>query len=257
MERRQKIILALAIGAVLILLGSSIVRCSMTSSEQAGHDVPAAGETTNTSSESGAIAGVNANASQQKLPQTEPDALGTLKGNPWTSEDGARSITFKDGRYVESDGVITSMATFDVSAVSAESGQTSIFLKLDQPDGSTKDSLVLIRQDLFGSYTVSSDDFTLEKTYHQGTANQSPLAVEGVNDEFRELLGGTTDALGAAISDYAHAYVPTATKAVWAQSLVVDYASGTVSANFTCDDAAATVLTVEYARGPSTFTVMG
>ena len=34
-------------------------------------------------------------------------------------------------------------------------------------------------------------------------------------------------------------------------------ASGTVSANFTCDDAASTVLTVEYARGPATFKVMG
>lgn len=256
MERRQKIILALAIGAVLILIGSTVVRCSMTGSDQVGHDVPAEASTGSDSGEA-APTGVSAEASDQKLPTSEIDALGVLKGNAWASEDGKSTIAFKDGRYVESDGVASNMTTFDVSTVTKETGQTSIMLKLDMADGSTKDSLVLLRQDNLGACTVSSDDFTLEKTYHQGTANQSPLAVEGVNDEFRELLGGTTDALDTAISDYAHAHVPTATKAAWDQALVVDYASGTVSANFTCDDTAKTVLTVEYARGPATFTVVG
>lgn len=251
MNKKGRILMALAIGAVTILVGSSVVRCTLVhQDETAGQTVPVEPEDAQARPDA-------SDASSQKLPAAEKDALSILKDSAWTADGGRSTIAFKDGRYVESDGTANNMTAFDVSSVTKEGGQTSVMLRLDLPDGTAKDSLVLLRQDASGACSVSSDDFALAKTYVQGTPNAAAVELVGVNDEFRELLGGTTEGLAEAVTDYAHAHVPTATKATWEQSLVVDYASGTASANFTCDDAASTVLTVEYARGPATFTVMG
>ncbi len=251
MNKKGKILMALTIGAVVVLVGSSVVRFTLVHrDETVGQIVPVESEDSQAKPNT-------LDASSQKLPADEKDALATLKNSVWTADGGKSTITFKDGRYAESDGVANNMTAFDVSSVVEENNQTSIMLKLDLPDGTTKDSLVLVRQDAAGACTVSSDDFTLAKTYSQGASDAGAVEVAGVNDEFRELLGGTTEGLSKAVTDYAHAHVPTTTKATWDQSLVVDYAGGTVSANFTCDDAASTVLTVEYARGPATFKVMG
>lgn len=251
MNKKGKILMALAIGAVVILVGSSVVRCTRVhQDETVGQIVPVESEGTQAQSNT-------SDASSQKPSADEEDALTTLRSSVWTADGGKSAIAFKDGRYAETDGVANNMTAFDVASVTKENDQTSIMLKLDLPDGSTKDSLVLVRQDEAGVCTVSSDDFTLAKTYSQGIPNAGAVEVAGVNDEFRELLGGTTEGLSQAVTDYAHAHVPTATKATWVQSLVVDYASGTVSANFALDDAASTVLTVEYARGPATFKVVG
>ncbi len=251
MNKKGKILMALAIGAVVILVGSSVVRYTLV------HQDETVGQIVPVESEDNQAQPNTLDTSSQNLPADEKDALAILKSSVWTADGGKSTIAFKDGRYAESDGVANNMTAFDVSSVTKESNQTSIMLKLDLPDGTTKDSLVLVRQDAAGAYTVSSDDFTLAKTYSQGAPNAGVVEVIGVNDEFRELLGGTTEGLSKAATEYAHAHVPTATKATWTQSLVVDYASGTVSANFTCDDTASTVLTIEYARGPATFKVMG
>lgn len=251
MNKKSKILMALAIGAVFILVGSSVVRCTLV------HQDESLGQIVPVESEGNQEVPDTPDISNQKLPTDEKDALSMLKSSVWTADGGKTTITFKDGRYAETDGVANNMTAFDVISVAKENNQTSIMLKLDQADGSTKDSVVLVRQDAAGAYTVSSDDFTLAKTYSQGAPNIGSVEIVGINDEFRELLGGTTEGLSKAVTDYAHASVPTATKATWTQSLVVDYASGTVSANFTCDDATSTVLTVEYARGPATFKVMG
>lgn len=251
MTNKTKVLLALAVGAMLILVASTVVRCTLV------HRIDPQEQAGSVAIEEGAANQPDQGTQEQELPVSEANALIVLKSNAWTAENGQTSITFKDGRYVESDGTAVKLSTFDIDSVSKQGKQTTIMIKLDQENGAVKDSMVLLRQADDGSYVVASDDFQLAKSYMQGSVNVSPLEIVGINDEFRELLGGSTDGIQAAISDYAHTVVPTATKATWANTLVVDYAQHIVTANFTCDDAAATVLTVEYARGPATFTVVG
>ncbi|MBU5406495.1 hypothetical protein KQI08_11355 [Paraeggerthella hongkongensis] len=251
MTNKTKVLLALAVGAMLILVASTVVRCTLV------HQIPPQEQADSAAIEEGAANQSDQSTQEQELPAGEADSLEVLKGNAWTAENGQTSITFKDGRYVESDGTAVKLSTFDINSVSKQGKQTTIMLKLDQENGTVKDSMILLRQSDDGSYVVTSDDFQLAKSYSQGSINVQPLEIVGINDEFRELLGGNTDGIQAAISDYAHTCAPTAHKATWANTLVVDYAQHIVTANFTCDDAAATVLTVEYARGPATFTVVG
>ena len=195
MNKKGKILMALAIGAVVILVGSSVVRCTLV------HQDETVGQIVPVESEDNQAQPNTLDTSSQKLPADEKNALAILKSSVWTADGGKSTIAFKDGRYAESDGVANNMTAFDVKSVTKESSQTSIMLKLDLPDGTTKDSLVLVRQDAAGAYTVLSDDFTLAKTYSQGAPNAGVVEVIGVNDEFRELLGGTTEGFSKAVTD--------------------------------------------------------
>lgn len=250
MTSKTKVLMALAIGAVFILIASTVVRCTLVHQEASPQDSTPAIEQTEQAQES-------QDAVVQQQPASAQSAMETLKANAWSGDGGKSTVTFKDGRFIESDGTATKLSTFDVVSEDAKDDQTTITIKLDQADGSTKDSMIFLREDSKGTYTVACDDFQLAKSYAQGAVNVSDVTVEGVNDEFRELLGGTTDSLQKAITEYAHAKVPTATKVTWLKELVISYEDNTVSANFRCDDAASTMLTVEYDRAASTFSVVG
>ncbi len=253
MSKKSKLVFALAIAAVLILVGSTVVRCTLVHQSN--------GPATSTTEQSSGQDSSNQNDAQTQATDTSvadatAEAVSILQKNAWSADDGKASIAFKDGRFVETDGTTSALTTFDVTSVSAQPNQTTVMVRIDNADATTSDSMLLIRKSETGALRVVSDSFKLAKSYNQGKANSNPVKVE-INDEFCELLGGTTDALGKAITDYAHENAPTATKATWDKSLVVDYAENRVSANFTLDDAAATVLTVEYARSSATFSVMG
>lgn len=250
MNRKNRVILALAIGAVVILAASTIARCLFQGTdEQLGQTVPA----TQTLAD---------DDQDEARTQSEDSAPGSsapmdiLKGSVWTSTSGG-TVTFKDARYVESDGKRSVLSTFDVKNVMQKPSQTEVLLALDKSDGTTKESLVLLRQKADGTWSVSSDDFQISTTYIQGSPTGAAIQIVGVNNEYRELLGGTTDALQDAIATYARTHIPSATKATWTRELVVSYADGTVTSNFTCDDAASTMLTVVYDRAACAFTVMG
>jgi hypothetical protein len=250
MNRKNRIILALAVGVVVILAASTIVRCSLSGAGgQLGQTVPATQAQADDDQDE-----VQAQSEDATTGAEEP--MGILKGSVWKSTSGA-TIAFKDARYVESDGTRSVLSTFDVKSVTRNSSQTEVLLALDKPDGTAKESLVLLRQAADGTWSVSSDDFQISTTYIQGSPSGAALRVVGVNDEYRELLGGTTDALQEAVATYARTHVPSAIEATWTRELVVSYADGTVTSNFTCDDTASTMLTVVYDRTACAFTVMG
>ena len=240
MDRKNKVMAALAIGAVVILAASSLVRCGMTrpggdrqaegGTDEVGQAVPADGGTTDST-------------------------LETLRSSAWKSADGTCSITFKEGRYVESDGTRSVLSTFDVGTATDEDGQTAIIVSLDSDGGKARDSLIVVRRDARGALTVASDDFRLSKTYVQ--AASGTLSVTGVNDELRELYGGSTDALSEALASYAATHVPGASTARWRGVLVIDYNERCATTSFTCDDAASTLLTVDYSLADKTYSVSG
>lgn len=250
MNRKNRIILALAVGVVVILAASTIARCSLSGAgEQLGQTVPV------TQPQADDNQGEVQAQSEDATPGAE-EPMDILKGSVWTSTSGA-TVTFKDARYVESDGTRSVLSTFDVKTVTQKSAQTELLLALDKPDGTAKEPLVLLRQKADGTWSVSSDDFQISTIYVQGNPTGEAIRVVGVNDEYRELLGGTTDALQEAVTTYARTHAPSATEATWTRELVVNYADGTVTSNLTCDDAASTMLTVVYDRTACAFTVMG
>ena len=254
MSKKNKVLLALAIGAMLILVASTVTRCTWAhQADQLGQIVPVENEQLANS----ANPEQNSEEDHAATITAETDPMAMLQQNVWTSTDGQAHIAFKEGRFVESDQTTTKLTTFDVVSTDTRAEQTTLIVSIDQTDGTSKDAMIALRQSDNGVLSVASDSFQPSPSYTQGAHNDKPLEIEGVNDEFRELLGGTTDALGQALSEYAQTAAPASTKATWSKELVVDYNTNTVSANFVLDDPASSVLTVEYARASNTFAVMG
>ena len=105
---------------------------------------------------------------EQAAHTPEQAALSMLVGNVWKSPDGKATLTFKDSRYVETEGSEVDFATFDVKQVTARDDGFALTLRLDATkDSEAKDSLVVIASDPKGIPTVSSDDFKLARTYVQ------------------------------------------------------------------------------------------
>ena len=157
MEKRKKALLALTIGMVLILVATTVARCSVVHAEQVQSDAFAEAAIDDVTSEVIDAKGDGSLTEDSKL--SGGDVIEVLKTNVWGSADGLTSIVFKDGRYVESDGTSSVMTTFDVGEVAIENDQTAIVLKVDCPDATVKDSLLLLRHDMTGALTISSDDF--------------------------------------------------------------------------------------------------
>lgn len=244
MEKKNKILAALALGSLLILLISSLAQCrySFQSEEQ---------ETPTEASD----ATITAQENNEEYQQEVNDALDFLKSSIWVSEKGDSSIEFKDNCYIESDGNSIQITAFEVLESTEDTSQTSLILSIEREDGTNKDSLVIIKGDSPVA-EIASDDFQLSQAYSQ-TDVETSVSIEEVNDELRELLGGSSENLKAAISNYVSIHLPYAQNITWSQVILIDYANQTVSTSFTCDDPSLTTLAIEYSLDDQAYEVVG
>lgn len=265
MERKNKVLLTLAIGAIVILIGSTVVRCALTS--DSSRNEATAGEasvaekpvSTGTTSSAGQQAGADESGQTRETgTQVEEEALGLLYGSIWKSADGVCSAVFKEGRFSETDGTQGTITTYDVASVSVDDGQMTLMLRLDATSSSEeKDCVLLLRQGEDDRWSASCDDFRLSKTYVQQIGERGSFSVVGVGVELAELLGGETDKLEDALASYTANNIPSATTATWTSEVVLDYKEQTLSTSFNCNDAGSTVLVVSRMLSGGEFTVTG
>lgn len=235
MERKNKLMLVAAIGAVAILVASSAVRCAAVRAADDGGQQQAAIEQEQQVEQEGADAADDSAAA----------TMAVLESHAWqTDGDASKTIAFKDGRFVESDGKDTRVTACDVTG--AGDGSLDVTLVRDG-DGRRQTVIALSGEE--GSYRVSSDGFAMSGAYVQGSGAKDPVAVSGLADPYTELIDGKRDELTSAIAAYCRDNVPTAKKANFDGEVYLDTSTGRTVATFHCDDAAATILSVEYSDG--------
>lgn len=236
MDRKNKVLLIAAIGAVAVLIASSAVRCSI-----AGR--------------AGAADAPEQHESQQaeEAPATQADdetAMGILRSHVWQAEGEPKdTCTFKEGSFVESkDGKLsaTAFTSGDETTTDKQAALTITPLREDFPEGA-KAAIIIDGQE--GSYTVSCDAFQLHKKYVQGKAPDAVLAVTGLADEYVELIGGKQAELESAIGEWAAKNAPAATEASFDGEVYLDLKAGRVAATFHLNDSAASIVSVAYADG--------
>lgn len=241
MERKNKLMLVAAIGAVAILVASSAVRCAAMRAADDGGQQQAAIEQEQQAEREGTEAPDDAVAA----------VMAVLESHAWQADgDASKTIAFKDGRFVESDGKDTRVTACDVTGES--DGSLDVALTRDG-DGRRQTVIALSGEE--GSYRVSSDGFAMSGTYVQGSGAKDPVAVSGLADPYIELIGGERDELASTIAAYCRDNVPTAKKATFDGEVYLDTNTGRTVATFHCDDTAATILSVEYSDGE--FSVSG
>lgn len=107
MQKKNKLMLAAAIGMVAIVVGSTAVRCSVTHTVEERID-PTGSSTTVES----AVQTQDAGQAAQKAPEegAAAETLALLRSNAWQAEGAPeRTLAFREGSFVESDGTSSSL----------------------------------------------------------------------------------------------------------------------------------------------------
>ena len=232
--------LAAAAGSVTILVLSSVVRCSL---GIAGDRQEAAAEAT-ASAAAAVPAETNGDAAETP-PQDE------LRAKSWRS--GQASVEFKGGLFVETEGDTTKATAFDVVSDSSQGAQRVLTIDAYGTDSVTR-TVVVVEGEGTGE-TVRSDAFKISKSYAVAPEGDRNLAIEGVDADYLSLVGGDEAPLEEAVADFCSSAVPTATVASFDGEVYLDTKAGTVSATFTCNDAARTIVSVTCSAG--SFSVSG
>ena len=236
--KRGKVIAVAAAGALVVLLASTIARCAAAGPAGAGQ---------------GAGGSAPEQAQQQAGPaEAAASTLEAAAGTSWVAEDGSgATLQVTDRSLVESatDGTVSALAYSAADEAEAD-GQAIVTLTLE--DGSAATLIVTLEDG--EPAAVASDAFSAAPSYVASEGGGGPFEVTGLDERYRELVGGDEDALRAAIGAYAARRSPQASSASFDGEVFLDLASGMVSATFHLDDNASTIVTVQWAGGA--FTVL-
>lgn len=254
MRKKNKLMLVAAVGMVAIVIASTAVRCSVahTADESRGQDGEPAVEQAADPRED-APSGQEGGEGEADL---EADILAVLQGNVWQAPGAPeRTVTFRDGSFVESDGTSVTLAAFDVTGAGEVQGQRYLDVEIMRDGSPDATSSTIILDEAEGTLSVASDGFAAEKRYVQGKTSETPMEVTGVREPYTELIDGKTGELASSIADWCAAHAPSAARASFDGEVYLDVASGRVSATFHLDDAARSIVTAVYEAGA--FSVLG
>ena len=118
MQKKNKLMLAAAIGMVAIVVGSTAVRCSV------AHTIEERAEPAGTGAAvESTVQAQDAGQSAQGAPGEDATAeiVALLRANAWQAEGAPeRTLAFREGSFVESDGTSVRLTAFEVKG----SGET-------------------------------------------------------------------------------------------------------------------------------------
>lgn len=252
MRRKNKIMIAAAVCAVVILIGSSVVRVAV---NRAADDAQDAGDTQTAITQSQDTQSGDTDSGDTTASEgTDTTATDLLTSHAWQVQgDASRQVSFRDGYFVETGGVNSRMAAYTVSSVTTSGTQKVLAAEVTTDAGTTSTAIIIDGAE--GGYTVTSDAFALSKAYVQGAASEDAITLTGIDDTYLGLVGDDETGLKSALVVYCRNHVPTAHAVSFDGEVYLETRTGSVSATFHCDDAASTILSVTYAAG--TFTVAG
>lgn len=253
MQKKNKLMLAAAIGMVAIVIGSTAVRCSVAHTVEESAE-PASSDITVESAAQTQDAGQAA----QEAPEEDAAAetLALLRSNAWQAKGAPeRTLAFREGSFVESDGASVRLTAFEVKGSGETDGQRYLDIDIMREGDSYATPTTLIVDEEDGALSVACDGFAIEKRYVQGATSGAEVAVAGLAEPYTGLIDDKAGELASAIGQWCKGHAPTATSASFDGEVYVDVRGGRVSATFHLDDTAATIVTAVYEDGA--FSVAG
>lgn len=229
MEKKNKIIAGLALGAAALLVASGIARCSLAPEEPAP----------------GASAPEQPPAVEQPLQQDPASGAGgdlsEIENTTWKSVGGKSTLTVMPGVLIEKTESAETLFYYEASdVVETETGITATLSVSKEKGGQTAQTALAVTKGN-GQYRLACD--ALSADYSMKTADAS-IAIAGSDDNLTGTFGKSQEDFAAAISKWAPAKSPYATKATWSKEAWIDYGSGSKVTTFTIDDGAASVVSV-------------
>ena len=230
MTRKNKLMLAAAIVAAVLLVGSGVARCTLAQNGATG----------------GRAAVESAEETSVENPQSGTDAadgeassgIESLVGTSWVGvDDATRSLSIvetKDG------GTEVTYWTVDDEELLSSGIEATVLASKSMTDAA---SPVLVSVSSDGIDTVLRSD-TLACAYRQVQLGNRTLHFTGVTSKLEEAMGVDVAKIEAAVSARAAAVSPSATRAIWDAEAWIDYANNAATTTFTLDDGASTMISV-------------
>lgn len=249
-KRRIGAIAALAALAIVVTgsMAVAAVRAAQTGGSDGGANAPDVQPVEGEASSEEAAASTASSELNGQEPQSQ--VLSVLRSHNWQAQDDAsKTVRFRDGSFVESDGATTKVSAFEADDEQWDGAAGSMACRITADGNAQPTASVITLSGSEGSYRVSCDGFALSKSYVQGSKGEGPVAVSGVTEPYTTLIDGKIPELTSAIASWCRDHAPTATSATFDGEVYVDVPAKRTTATFTCDDAAATVISVVYSGG--------
>lgn len=252
MQKKNKVMLAAAIGMVAVVIGTTAVRCSIahTVEESARADAQAPVEGVAQGADDAGIAGPASATDESE------EIAKLLRGNVWQAEGAPeKTIEFRGGSFVESDGASVRLTVFDVREAGEGNGQGHLDIDFMREGDPYTTPAAIIVEERDGVLTVASDAFAMEPRYVQGKPAGTAVSVSGLAEPYTGLIDGKAGELASAVGSWCASHAPSATAAAFDGEVYLDVRGGRVSATFHLNDAASTIVTAVYEDG--SFAVAG
>ena len=236
MSRKNKVMMAIASFAVILLIGSGIARCSM--NHEAAEDQTETSEQT-----SEAIERPSGFVTEEVSQDSEDAGIEALIGTSWVgSEDPTITLSIVKGAFVESkDGQNTvTYWTIDEERVGTDTITATILASKSMTDAAAP-TIVSITQE--NEEAIIKCD-ALAAIYTQVTEGARTLYFSGITSKLAESMGTDASKIEAAVSTRAAAVSPNAERAIWDAEVWIDYANNVATTSFTLDDGASTMISV-------------
>lgn len=237
MKRKNKVVLALSICAVALVVASGVVRCSLAEPE----DTEASGQDAQQPQQFQEAEDAGDGQSRQDGAQ---GGFADLKNTSWESEDGKSALSIIEGALIESDeaGQTILYYTLDEEAIQG-SEITATLSVASSMTGDESKTVAVVRTAGDGRREIACD--RLKCRYEMKAPEATAIEVIGAGDELYDAFGKTPQDFEDALLQYARENAPSATSATWGKEVWIDFASGTYLTNFTLNDAASTIVTLQ------------
>lgn len=230
MTGKNKLMVAAAIAAVLLLVGSGIARCSLNSQHDQASEEPQGTEQ------------AQGEWQETQLPEQGP-GLADYIGTSWVgSEDATLTLFIVNGAFVEGKEGQNTVTYWTVDTEEQDDGTlvSTVMASKSMTEAATP-VLVTVYEET-GRTCIKSD--ALATTYVSVQTEPKELSFLGVTSKLEESLGADAAKVEAAVASRAAVVSPNATRAVWDAEVWIDFANNVATTSFTLEDGASTPVTV-------------
>lgn len=239
MKRKNKIVAGLAIGAVALAIASGAVRCS--ASDQ--------GTSVQEPREEQALEQAVIESQDEGTPADERDAaqggFADLKNTKWESEDGKSALSIIEGALIEAKEDGTSILYYTIKGESRDGESLTVTLSTSATmTGDEEETVAVVRSTPDGGREIVCDKLA-SKYLQEPIRDAGPISLQDATGDLYDIMGKNEAEISGAITEQANASSPSATVATWGKEVWIDYATGTRVTNFTLNDAAATIMSIQ------------
>lgn len=227
MDKKNRIIAGLAIGAVTLLVASGAARCALAPADDGN-----------------AATAEQAATTEQQTQEEKPEGQGSLseiENTTWKSDDGTSTLTVLSGAFIETTQSGETILYYKATDVTETDTGITADLSVSKERGgkATQTALAITRGS--GSMRLACD--ALSTGYSMKTGDAA-ITLANVDENLTSLYGRTADDFASAISKWASSRSPYAAKATWTKEVWIDYKSGSKVTTFTLDDGASSTVNV-------------